>query len=419
MAIETHRLVILGSMDEFIDLVELARKRGIYTIVCDGYENGPAKAHADKSYLEDVRHTDAIAGICRAEGADGIIASFSDLLAECMINIADAAGLPAYLKPEGEQYLREKPLMKQMFAELGVPSPRYRKIHLNTLEDDFADMAFPCVIKPVNGYGSHGVFVANSLDEVKRRFSAAAAQSTFDYLMAEEYNDGREFNIMTWIVDGQAHIISIADREKIPFEEGEIPQVVRCAYPSPLTEKLQGEAAGIATKIANFVGLENGPLCIQAFYRDGEGLAVCEAAGRIFGYEHELVTLGSGLSVEELLLDLVYDPEAAKEKVRAHSPLFPTHAAGLYFHGHDGEVADTSAVDALGELPQVVEYLPFYRPGDAISHERGAKPYVVRYYVTGSTREEVDAVTDRIFADASVLDPDGRELLLKAEEASC
>ena len=295
MSEENHRLVILGSMDEFVDLVECAKKRGIYTIVCDGYEDGPAKAHADKAYLEDVRHTDAIAEICRKEQADGIIASFSDLLAECMIDIADAAGLPSYLKPKGEKLLREKPLMKQMFQELGIASPRYKKIRLDTLEEDFADMAFPCVIKPVNGYGSHGVFVANAIEDVRERFQSTAAQSTFDYLMAEEYNDGREFNIMTWIVDGQAHIISIADREKIAFEDGEIPQVVRCAYPSPLTAELQDEAASIATKIAGYVGLENGPLCVQAFYREGEGLAVCEAAGRIFGYEHELVTLGSGL----------------------------------------------------------------------------------------------------------------------------
>ena len=170
MSAENHRLVILGSMDEFVDLVELAKKRGIYTIVCDGYEDGPAKAHADKAYLEDVRHTDAIAEICKKEQADGIIASFSDLLAECMIDIADAAGLPSYLKPEGEKFLREKPLMKQMFQELGITSPRYKKIYFDTLDDDLSDMAFPCVIKPVNGYGSHGVFVANSIDDVRARF---------------------------------------------------------------------------------------------------------------------------------------------------------------------------------------------------------------------------------------------------------
>ena len=413
MSTDNHRLVILGSMDEFVDLVECAKKRGIYTIVCDGYEDGPAKAHADKAYLEDVRHTDAIAEICRKEQADGIIASFSDLLAECMIDIADAAGLPSYLKPKGEKFLREKPLMKQMFQELGIASPRYKKIRLDTLEEDFADMAFPCVIKPVNGYGSHGVFVANAIEDVRERFQSTAAQSTFDYLIAEEYNDGREFNIMTWIVDGQAHIISIADREKIAFEDGEIPQVVRCTYPSPLTAELQDEAASIATKIAGYVGLENGPLCVQAFYREGEGLAVCEAAGRIFGYEHELVTLGSGLSVEELLIDCVYDQPAAKERVLAHSPLFANHAAGLYFHGHDGEVADTSSIDELGALPGVVEYRPYYRTGDTISHERGAKPYVVRYYVAGPSRESVDSLSRTIMGRASVLDPDGNELLLR------
>ena len=54
MSEENHRLVILGSMDEFVDLVECAKKRGIYTIVCDGYEDGPAKAHADKAYLESL-----------------------------------------------------------------------------------------------------------------------------------------------------------------------------------------------------------------------------------------------------------------------------------------------------------------------------------------------------------------------------
>lgn len=409
-----HRLVILGSMDEFVDLVERARARGIYTIVCDGYENGPAKAHADKAYLADIRDTAAIADICRTEGADGIIASFSDLLAECMIDIADAAGLAAYLKPEQERYLREKPLMKEMFAKLGIPTPRSKVIRLDSLEDDFADLAFPCVVKPLNGYGSHGVFVAASLDEVRERFADAAAQSTFDALIAEEYNDGREFNAMTWIVDGQAHVLSIADREKAPFRSGDVPQVVRIAYPSTLTEAIAEDVQDIATKIAGYVGLENGPLCIQLFRtRDGK-LAVCEAAGRIFGYEHELLELAGGLAVEDLLLDLTYRPEACKERVRAHSPYLAGHAAGLYFHGREGQVADSSAMDVLAQLDGVTEYLPYYGEGDVISHGRGAKPYAARYYIIGDSRAAIDALSDEIFDRASLVDAGGNELLFSA-----
>ena len=95
-----HRLVVLGSMDEFVELVKLARRQGIYTIVCDGYETGPAKAFADKAYTIDVRDIDGVADMCRAEQADGIIASFSDLLAECLVNIAAKAGRKCYCTPE-------------------------------------------------------------------------------------------------------------------------------------------------------------------------------------------------------------------------------------------------------------------------------------------------------------------------------
>ena len=408
---EQHRLVILGSMDEFVELVEQARERGIYTIVCDGYEDGPAKPAADKAYLVDIRDTDAVARICHEEEADGIIASFSDLLAECMIDIADAAGLPAYLKPQQERYLREKTLMKQMFAELDIATPRSREVSLDRLEEGLSGLQFPCVVKPVNGYGSHGVFVARSAEEVRERFAEAASQSSFDTLIAEEYFEGPEFNIMTWVVDGTAHVLSVADRQKAPFEEGEVPQVVRIVYPSAYTTLVADEAADIATKIAQYVGLENGPLCVQAFY-DGEGgLSVCEAAGRIFGYEHELLALTSDLTVEELLLDCVYDSEAAKAKVEGHSCRLSGCAAGLYFHGRDGQVADTEALDALAIQPGVVEYLPYYRVGDTISHKKGAKPYAARFYVQGKSREEVDTESKAIFDGASLRDPAGNELL--------
>ena len=116
-AYETHRLVILGSMDEFVELVKVAQGRGIYVIVCDGYEGGPAKKLANKSYTIDVRDTDAIAKMCKDEQADGIIASFSDLLAECLVSIADKAGLPCYSTPEKFANIREKTRMKQMFSD--------------------------------------------------------------------------------------------------------------------------------------------------------------------------------------------------------------------------------------------------------------------------------------------------------------
>ena len=60
-------------MDEFVPLVSKAHERGIYVVVCDGYENGPAKQVADARYDVDIRDYDAVADVCRDEHVDGIV----------------------------------------------------------------------------------------------------------------------------------------------------------------------------------------------------------------------------------------------------------------------------------------------------------------------------------------------------------
>lgn len=406
----THRLVILGSMDEFIELVKVAQRRGIYVIVCDGYENGPAKKVADKSYTIDVRNTDAIAQMCKDEQVDGIIASFSDLLAECLVNIADKAGLPCYSTPERFATLREKTRMKEMFSELEIPFPSSTILHKETLASDLEKIGLPCVVKPVNGYGSRGIYKFDSLSEIEEHFDEITSYSDFDYILAEEYNDGFEFNMMTWLVDGEPQVLSIADREKSVEIPNAIPHVSRCAYPSRLIDVVYEDARAILTKVAKYVGMTSGPLSMQFFYKPEEGIQVCECAGRLFGYEHELVTLASGLSIEELLIDYVYDDEALRKKLANHSPFFTTCSAGLYFHGYEGKVEKVFAPSGIENIRQI---LPYYQPGESIKHGVGAKPYAVRYYITAPNREELDSITERLFNEVHVQDDKGIDLLYR------
>ena len=56
-----HRLLILGTLGEFVQLVKKSKERGYYTIVCDGYPDGPARQYADASYVIPVTDIDAVA----------------------------------------------------------------------------------------------------------------------------------------------------------------------------------------------------------------------------------------------------------------------------------------------------------------------------------------------------------------------
>ena len=123
-----HKVLILGTLGEFTELVQKAKKRGYEVVVCDGYPDGIARKYADKDYTIPVTDIDSIAQMCREEKIDGIITSFSDLLLECMVKIAAKAGLPCYLKPEQLPWYRDKSACREVLDKLGLPTPGFRKV---------------------------------------------------------------------------------------------------------------------------------------------------------------------------------------------------------------------------------------------------------------------------------------------------
>jgi len=139
-------LLVLGSLGEFVELVKLAKRRGYYTIVCDGYVDGPAKQFADKAYNIDVRNPQAIAEMCRAENVNGIIGSFSDLLFEQITKVADLAGLKWYATPDMLPDYRDKFAAKTLFDKLGIRTPRHVRLEKDFADEELSGMRFPLVL---------------------------------------------------------------------------------------------------------------------------------------------------------------------------------------------------------------------------------------------------------------------------------
>lgn len=408
-----HKLVILGSLKEFIQLIETAKSRGIYTIVCDGYKGSAGKAIADKSYDIDVGHTEEIAQMCVREGADGIITSFSDYLFECMVKIAAKANLKCYFDVEHLSLYRDKTQMKEMLGKLGIQTPAHRCVEKDFADEELAGIRFPVVVKPIDKYGSRGVEILSSIDEIRERFDHTTATSEIKKVLVEEYNDGFEFNMMTWVLHGKVQVISIADREKTPIGNRQIPISSRNVYPSKRLDEVLAEATEVLQKVADYTGQTSGALSMQFFWKPGEGVSVCEVAGRFFGYEHELVPYSGGLCTEELLLDYVYDEPAVERIFADYSPALPKTSAVLYFHGKPGmHVYHQEKAKELAKLPGVLESWLFYKEGEEVI-EHGPNPYVARYYITGKDRAEVDALTERFFTEMTITDQDGAEVLYK------
>ncbi len=414
---EKHRLLILGSMDEFVGLTQKSKSRGYETYVCDGYENGPAKKYADHSYNYDIRNIEKISELIKTENIDGVIASFSDILFEYLVKIAATCGLKTYCTPQKSVFLRDKLKMKEMFETLGIPYAKSRTFVEAPKASQIQGLEFPLVMKPLDGYGSRGIFVVGSSEEIEEKFKITASfSSDGKSVIIEEYNDGYEINMMNWIVDGEVHVISLADREKSVEIKGDIPHVSRIAYPSRIMDKCIHQARDIVGKVAKYTGIVNGPLCMQFFYSPEKGVSVCECAGRIFGYEHELVEYGSGLAIEDLLLDYVYNEDNIKMRLKNHDPFSFKNVAGLYFHGFEGSVTwnfdeAKSLIDRLGAL----DSLFYYTKGEEISHEIGNTSYILRVFIGADSRQELDELTRKYYEGMKVLDKEGRNVLYSSQ----
>ena len=370
-----HRLLILGTLGEFVQLVQKAKQKGYYTIVCDGYPNGEARAYADASYVLPVTDTDAIAELCKKEKIDGIITSFSDLLMECMVKIAAKADLPCYLKPEQLPWYRDKSVCRQTLSEFGLPTPGYVKIPVSLsgepdkIKQLVQNLSYPLISKPMDKYGSRGIYIIYDERELAEQVTRTAEFTDLEEVLVEEYNDGFEFNMMTWVNDGKVNVISIADREKTQPEADMLPISTRNAYPSRLFSYVYEPARDLLQSYIAHTGQMDGPLSMQFFWKPGKGIQVC-----------------------------------------GHDVFHPLHhGAVVYFHGKLRKIADQTKAYELAGNEAVAKPWIFYKTGEAVV-EYGPNPYLALYYIGAESREKLDEITGYFFDEMSMTDPDGQEI---------
>lgn len=410
-----RRLLVIGSMDEFVELVRHARRRGCYVIVADGYVDGPARAYADEDHIVDVRDPRKLAELYKSCRADAVVTSYSDVLFESACEMRRILGVDEPFPLESMEILRDKASMRKLLDELGVAHPRSVEVSSSSeaLESS-RGLAFPCVMKPVDGYGSHGIRVVRDSAEAARVFGDVARHATRgERCLIEEYDEGAEINMTAWVCDGVAYPVSFADREKTFMGEGIVPQVTRIVYPSRQPRAVFDRALEIVQAVVDRLGVTAGPVCMQFFCGEGSRVSVCEITGRVFGYEHELIELGSGLSVEELLLDTAFDKASLKRRLEAHVlSAFVEPCCGLYFHGCDGVVGDLSRARESLRDDAVVDSLFYVEEGDAFTHGEGSKPYIARAYLQARDYRSLDRASARVLGAFYVPDAEGGDLSL-------
>ena len=183
------KILLLGGSAQQIVAIQMAKKLGYYTVLCDFLPDNPGQHHADRFHLVSTTDKEAVLSVAREEAVDGILAYASDPAAPTAAYVAEKMGLPG--NPyHAVETLCNKALFRSFLKENGFCTPKAKGY--TDLAAAMADIAqgnfrFPLIVKPVDSSGSKGVGRIDTAEQAEDALRYAMGFSREKQIIVEEY----------------------------------------------------------------------------------------------------------------------------------------------------------------------------------------------------------------------------------------
>ena len=273
--------IVLGGITNHIHLIDRLHKRGYYVILVDYLDDPPAKAVADEHAQISTFDEEAIEKLAKEHSVSLIINANLEHINAIAIRVSERLGLPVPYSAETALNVSQKSRMKRIMLESGIPTTKY--VCTSTLDTcDLGELNFPLFVKPQDGSGSAGVTRVENYKSLIKAFEMAKQYSKNGEVIIEEEALGRECNVYTYINNGKAYVLNVAERY---FGTGDGTLLTQCYgtfAPAQINKTAYSTIQTIADAIANAFQLKSCPMFMQVKV-NGEQVNVIEFACRMAG----------------------------------------------------------------------------------------------------------------------------------------
>ncbi|EQF29193.1 carbamoyl-phosphate synthase L chain, ATP binding domain protein [Clostridioides difficile CD160] len=360
------RLMILGSIKYFENIVMSAKKEGIYTIVCDNRINTPAKKICDESIDVDVFDFNKIKNIAIDKKIDGVLTGFTDSLMEPYSYIANELNLPCVICCNQLESVTNKSVMKAYFKENNIPTTNYCVIESLKEIEKIQGLKFPLVVKPADGYGSRGVYFTADIDELIEKFKFSKETSQNGQVIIEEFYESDEIQGLAWVYNGESHVFYIGDRELVNIHEGRAGKPDRLLYPSKYCFQYEEEIKSIYQKITEVFNIKNGPLYVQMLV-GVDGIKVSEVMPRLpGGCDYLAISQITDLDIGRLFANFSVNNHIDFDKIKKYNMNLSKCVYALPIYIRPGTIKKINNIDKIENLDYVTQILLLVKEGDTI-----------------------------------------------------
>lgn len=410
------KLLLIGGVAPTLDLVNLARRNGVFIGVADYNKDTVVKRAADVAYDIDVTDVDAVVDLYKREKFDGLISNFVDMLSPYVTEVANRVGAHVPYTVEQLKMSTDKKYFKNKCIEYDVPVPK--EYNIRSLDDiDKIDVKYPVIIKPVDGSGSKGITVCNDIVELKSGYEKALAASRNKSVIIEEFIPYDEINVTYIIQDGDIQLAAIHDRylHNGPSGTVKIPDIY--IYPSRYTDIYLQKYNEKVINMLKGLGLQNGSMFMQACVKDNQ-VYFYEAGMRLNGCKtYQILEVENNYNTFEHLMQFALTGSMGEHIT--FNPKFKHWYATWNVAGRPGAIIDKSAgLDEMLSYPWLIQAAIRYFKGDQIppNSEGTLMQLVGRIHVCGDTKEQLLQRLEKIFSLYQLYDSTGEKILLDTHD---
>lgn len=280
----------------------LIASQGEHSIVSD-YVQG---LHID--FQNEALAVETILAEANQHAFRGIIGT-DDTTTELAAKVAKKLSLP-HNDPQAVKIAQRKDLARLSLKESDVKIPQFNLLSTaKALSEQAIKVNFPAVIKPVALSASRGVIRVNdelelsqAIERIKNMLieERQIDESVRETLILEEFIPGKEIAVEAMLHNGTLDVLAIFDKPD-PLE-GPFFEETYYITPTSFPEEVQQEIKQVVLKSCNAYGLSEGPIHAECRINEN-GVWLLEVAARtIGGMCGRLLSLGTGHSLEELVL---------------------------------------------------------------------------------------------------------------------
>lgn len=209
-----RNILIIGAGREQVPLIMAAKNLGLNVIAVDKDFCSPGFKYCDIKKNVNILDSESCLDIARQHAIAAAVTSTE-------AGLETAAYICERLRLVGNYTstilsIKSKFIQAAILKKNNLPVPQTQKV---SHASEVKKLQFPLVIKPPDAAAARGVFLVNSVSDFKQRFNQALQYTTLNYVIAQEYIDGKEVGAEVVVQDAQVKGVYLTDKtsSSLPF----------------------------------------------------------------------------------------------------------------------------------------------------------------------------------------------------------